>query len=86
MNDASTVHILHPSDNLIDQELDMVIRQLLGPDDVVEVSDSLEDEVQEAIDSEPDAQRLEYFKKMAHKDSSDKTSYLKKLSQLLKGK
>ena len=30
--------VLHPPDNLVDQELDVVIRELLGPDDVVEVS------------------------------------------------
>ena len=31
------MNILHPPDNLVDQELDVVIGQLLGLDDVVEV-------------------------------------------------
>ena len=37
MNDSCRVDILHPTDDLIDQELDMIIRQLLSLDDVVEV-------------------------------------------------
>ena len=73
-------------DEWVDEDWDDADEHIEVADDVVEVSDSLEDETQEVIDSEPDAERLEYFKKMAHKDSSDKTSYLKKLSQLLKGK
>ena len=31
------MNILHPPDNLVDQELDVVIGELLGLDDVVEV-------------------------------------------------
>ena len=62
-------------DEWVDEDWDDADEHIEVADDVVEV-----------IDSEPDAERLEYFKKMAQKDSSDKTSYLKKLSQLLKGK
>ena len=37
VNDPRRVYVLHPSDYLVNQELDVVIRQLLGLDDVVEV-------------------------------------------------
>ena len=38
MNDASTVNILHTPHYLVDKKLNMIIRQLLSLDDVVEVS------------------------------------------------
>ena len=37
VNDPRRVYVLHPSDYLVNQELAVVIRQLLGLDDVVEV-------------------------------------------------
>ena len=37
VNDPRRVYVLHPSDYLVNQELDVVIRQLLGLDNVVEV-------------------------------------------------
>ena len=37
VNDACRVDVFHSSEYLVDQELDMVIRQLLSLDDVVEV-------------------------------------------------
>ena len=37
MDDSCRVDILHTPHNLIDQELYMVIRQLLGLDDIVQV-------------------------------------------------
>ena len=37
MNDASRVDVLHAPEDLVDEELDVVVRQLLRFDDVVEV-------------------------------------------------
>ena len=38
VNDAGRVDILHAAYDLVDEELDVVVRQLLGLDDVVQVS------------------------------------------------
>lgn len=46
----------------------------------------MEDEAQDVIDSEPDAEKVEYFKKMAYNHSDTKSGYLKKLKELLKRK
>ena len=47
MNNASRVDVLHASENLVDEELDMVVRQLLRFDDVVEVcAHEVSDEVE----------------------------------------
>lgn len=50
------------------------------------ISSEVEDEAQDIIDSEPDAEKIEYFQKMAYNDSDTKSGYLKKLKELLKGK
>jgi hypothetical protein len=50
------------------------------------ISSEVEDEAQDIIDSEPDTEKVEYFKKMAYNDSDTKSGYLKKLKELLKGK
>lgn len=37
MNDSRTVYVLQAAQDLVDEELDMLVRQALGADDVVQV-------------------------------------------------
>ena len=47
MNNAGRVDVLHASENLVDEELDMVVGQLLRFDDVIEVcAHEVSDEVE----------------------------------------
>tara|TARA_R110002096_G_scaffold410634_1_gene610411 strand:+ start:284 stop:1294 length:1011 start_codon:yes stop_codon:yes gene_type:complete len=77
-------------DDWDDEELDEEVKALAESEEKEswissEDASDVEDEIQDVIDNEPDAGKVEYFKKMAYNHSDTENGYLKKLKELLKG-
>ena len=74
-------------DEWYDEDWDEEVKALADSEEKESwISSEVEDEAQDVIDSEPDAEKVEYFKKMAYNHSDTKSGYLKKLKELLKRK